>query len=562
MEWRLGKRLGALFLLVGFCLAAAQERHNFLGVNGELRDDAGPYYFIGHGDSSNAYARAGPLANAMGLSLSFDDATKTLIFRQGSTVARLQATADIAHGLVKRPDVLTLDGRNIDSPMGILVEGTAYVAITPIVEAFGGESDWHAGDRLITIETADRLPALIPPPRLGAPKANTTRVALDLPSGHPSNIAAGEKLLVIALPDARGDPITLTPSDPNLESVAFQQLGSDLVVVMRTRHPIDPTGLGFEIGRVGHPDREVLYVDFAPDLRGQAVEPLPTETPASAAPAARRTVVIDAGHGGHDPGTSSTFAIEEQVVLDIALKLRDLLVNEGIEVILTRDHDTYLTLKERSTYSTPDRNLFISIHANAAPSSQATGIETWVFGQPLNPGLINQAIRENGGGAAGEALTQEALASAEGIAGDILKEAQLNYSLTLAQLVQDRMIDATGARDRGVKANVFYVISTARIPAVLVEVGFVSNADEGRRLGHPELPRHAGRGPGQRDPGIPRQRGVAGQPLMARRHVSPAGGLPRQQPNALALPSSRCTSAPNTTTTPISSMNRNSAATS
>ena len=126
--------------------------------------------------------------------------------------------------------------------------------------------------------------------------------------------------------------------------------------------------------------------------------------------------------------------------------------------------------------------MFISIHANSAPNPNAEGIETWVFGQPLNPSLINQAIRENGGGAAGEALTQEALSNANGIAGDILKEAQLNYSLTLAKIVQDRMVTATGAKDRGVKQNVFYVISTARIPAILVEVGFLNNSLEGPKL--------------------------------------------------------------------------------
>jgi N-acetylmuramoyl-L-alanine amidase len=104
-----------------------------------------------------------------------------------------------------------------------------------------------------------------------------------------------------------------------------------------------------------------------------------------------------------------------------------------------------------------------------------------VFGQPLDPSLIDQAIRENGGGEVGQALTQEAAEHAN-IAGEIVRQNQLSYSLNLAEAVQSRLVSATGARDRGVRQNLFYVIRTARIPAILVEVGFISNPDEGPKL--------------------------------------------------------------------------------
>ena len=86
-----------------------------------------------------------------------------------------------------------------------------------------------------------------------------------------------------------------------------------------------------------------------------------------------------------------------------------------------------------------------------------------------------------GGGELGEQLTAQAAENAD-IAGDILRETQLNYSLGLANLVQDRLIEATGATDRGVRQNLFYVIRNSRIPAILVELGFVSHPEEGRKL--------------------------------------------------------------------------------
>lgn len=491
MRWGLGQRFSAFFLLLGLCLATAQERTSIkLMINEELLPEVGPYYFS---DSENSFAKAAPLAEALGLALNFDHSSKELTFQQGDTVAQLQTTADITQGLVKRSGVFTVNGQSIDSPMGILVDGTAYVAITPIVLAFEGESDWHLSDTLIVVRTADQLPALIPAPRIGShsgDRGEFTRVSLDLPVGQEAIIEVGQDLLFVTLPDVRGYPYTLADY-VNLERLTFERVGSDLSLIIRPRHAIDPAGNGFRVGRWNPPDRdevEILYIDFGPGFQGGPVEPPISEPPFQERLGAPdpKTVVIDPGHGGHDPGASSTFAIEEEIVFDIALQLKQLLEDEGIGVVLTRDRDAFRTLEERSTFAAPDQhNLFVSIHANAAPNPAASGIETWIFGQPLDPSLIDQAIRENGGGAVGEALTQEVLeliSSIDATKSDVIKDGQLQYSCALAQIVQARMVEATGANDRGVRQNAFYVISTARIPAVLVEVGFVSNEDEGSKL--------------------------------------------------------------------------------
>ncbi len=493
------KRLAlVLSLLLFIAAASAQQRHNYLAVNGAVLDEAGPYYFIAQGDSGNAFAKASQLAGAMGLSVEYVAAERRLVFEDGARTVAFDATSDIAAGLVKRDGVVAISPplrgvASLASPMAILVDGTAYVAISPLVNAFDGISDWHADRRLITVDTADKLGYSLAAPRTGLTNG-VSRVAIDLPAGSQYEVAAGNGTLIVALPGARAQEFSRTLDDPNLKSVRLAPLSGATRLVVEAAYTLDPAGRGFEVGTVPKADGFTLYVDFAPSLVGAAVLALEMTTgPANlteatepqalaSVPELRRVVVLDAGHGAHDPGTVSTYAIEKHVVLSVTMKLKALLEARGIEVVLTRERDVFLTLQQRSEFATPERNLFVSIHANSAPNVSATGIETWVFGEPLDPTLVDRAIRENGGGAEGAALTEAARQAATDLATDILREAQLNYSLSLAEAVQRHMVEATGARDRGVRTNLFYVIRTARIPAVLVELGFVSNAEEGPKL--------------------------------------------------------------------------------
>ncbi len=488
--------LAVLVVLFGLLPGAAwaQERHNFLSIDGAIVDDAGPYYFIAYGDSGNAFMRAGAFAEAAGLDLTFDGTSKRLTFSSGVRRVVIDATADVRAGLVKRADVVRYDGGSFESPMAILVDGVSYVPITPVVAALGGDSGWHAEARVVTVDLPDPNAGVqLAAPRLGLTDG-VSRVALDLPAGHPYQVAVNGSSLAVLLPGVKAPAFARTvDEDPNVERLAFEVLDGVVALVVHTRHPLAPTGQGYRVGTLPRGDVDTVYVDFAPTVTGAAatpmsggvtaVGPLPTAPLAVAEAQPRRhTVVIDAGHGGHDPGATSSWAREEDIVLDVALRLKALLEAEGVHVVLTRDDDTFLTLQERSTFATTDRNVFVSIHANSADASSAQGIETWVFGRPLDPGLISRAIDENGGGDVGAARTEEAAAIATDIAGDILRETQLNYSLALADMVQGRLVRATDANDRGVRQNLFYVIRNSRIPAILVEVGFVSNPDEGRRL--------------------------------------------------------------------------------
>jgi len=488
------RRLLLLAVLLIAGLACAQQRHNYLAVDGRLVE-AGPYYFIEHGDSSNAFARASVLAEAMGLRVEYLGEQKLLRFTDGYRVVTFEATADVRAGLEKRPGIVKLDpllrGSNtLDSPMAILVDGVSYVPITPLVTAFDGQSDWNAAARLVTIDTAELLGHVVPAPRVGV-NGGYTRVALDLPADATYQLAAGSRSFVVVVPGARAEPATIVVDDDHLGSVSVASSSGRVTVTVTTRFDLDPEGRGYAVGTVPKANGNTLYVDFAPDRTGAAVTAIGQPRPASEpqalaqAPRGRQVVVIDAGHGGHDPGANSRHATEKAVVLAVARMLAERLEAAGLEVILTRDHDTFLTLQQRSEFATTDKNIFVSIHANSADKSSAEGIETWVFGEPLDPALIERAIRENGGGAVGEELTREARRVADQLAFDILREAQFNLSLSLAESVQSHLVSATGAKDRGVRTNLFYVLRTARIPAILVELGFVSNPDEGSRLSDP-----------------------------------------------------------------------------
>jgi N-acetylmuramoyl-L-alanine amidase len=483
--------LALLAALIGGA-ALAQERHNFLAINGEISEEAGPYYFISFGDSGNAYMRAGAFARAAELDLTFDDASKRLTFSDGVQRVVIDATADVRHGLVKRPDTVRYDGGALESPMAILIGGVSFVPITPIVAALGGDSDWHAAARVITIELPDPTDLTqLAAPRTGTPTPGVSRVAVDIPTGHPYQIAVNGSSLAMLLPGVHAPAYAHRPDDPNIASVAYEVIDGVVALVVHTTFPLDPSGRGFSVGTVPRDSHDVLYVDFAPDARGAAATPMAEGVvglpPVASQPVLetsprRYTVVLDAGHGGHDPGAVAPWGREKEIVLDVTLRLKQLLEAKGVHVIVTRNDDTFLSLQQRSSFSGTDRNIFVSIHANAADNRAAEGIETWVFGRPLDPSLIERAIRENGGGDVGVARTAEAERIANDIAGQIMRESQLNYSLSLANVVQNRLVAATGARDRGVRQNLFYVIRNSRIPAILVELGFVTHAEEGRRL--------------------------------------------------------------------------------
>src|SRR5262245_13873002 len=193
-------------------------------------------------------------------------------------------------------------------------------------------------------------------------------------------------------------------------------------------------------------------------------------------------IVIDAGHGGHDPGAKGKGVTEAELVLDVALRLEKLLQKvPGVDVILTRRTDDFIPLPERTAIANRDgADLFLSIHANASSSTQAHGIETYFLNFANNQSEAAVAAREN-------ATSAQAMGALPDFVKAIALHNKLDESRDFATQVQRAMVERLRAsnrtlRDLGVKQAPFVVLIGAVMPSVLAEVSFVTNPQEARLL--------------------------------------------------------------------------------
>ena len=171
-----------------------------------------------------------------------------------------------------------------------------------------------------------------------------------------------------------------------------------------------------------------------------------------------KVVYLDAGHGGYDPGASYFGISEKSLTLAIQSRVKAKLEAEGYQVVTTRTSDTYVDLTDRSrAANASESDIFVSIHINASGSSAAQGIETYYY-QPYAeyPSRINATYHAN--------------------------PTRLSMSDTLANAIQSSLINATGAQNQGVKRRTFAVLRETTAPAVLLELGFLSNPQEAARL--------------------------------------------------------------------------------
>ncbi len=200
------------------------------------------------------------------------------------------------------------------------------------------------------------------------------------------------------------------------------------------------------------------------------------------------TVVIDPGHGGHDPGAVGPSGLKEKdVVLRIARRLKEKLLTEGgkfgiRKVHLTRSDDRYVALEDRTAIAKKKgADIFISIHSNAARSSKAHGIETYILGFTEDERSLQLAAREN-------AMTTRRVRDKENIVRKILAKSGKEDSDKLAKHVHDSMIRSVSSKyshikDRNVKPAPFLVLlGTKHFPSLLVETAFITNTREEKRL--------------------------------------------------------------------------------
>ena len=196
-------------------------------------------------------------------------------------------------------------------------------------------------------------------------------------------------------------------------------------------------------------------------------------------------IVIDPGHGGQDPGAISGGTSEAQLVLDIALRLEELIKKDPLlDVVLTRRADVFVPLEERTAIANrAGADLFVSIHANASRNPDARGVETYFLNFASNPDAEAVAAREN-------ATSGKTMASLPEIVRAITLNNKLDESRDLAGQTQRALVRRLrgahpGLRDLGVKQAPFVVLIGATMPSVLVEASFLSNRAEGKLLRSP-----------------------------------------------------------------------------
>lgn len=210
-------------------------------------------------------------------------------------------------------------------------------------------------------------------------------------------------------------------------------------------------------------------------------EPVPT-------PDATRVIVLDAGHGGHDPGAIGKNGLREKdITLALALKLREILSKDPMnKIVLTRTKDAYLTLKERTDLASKnDADLFVSIHVNASSKRSARGVETYFLSWTDDEEVLKVASKENR--ISISELKKEARTELDLILDSLELQGKRDESVKLANFINTSIVSSLGVRygdanDLGVKKGPFYVLYTKGIPSVLVEVSFISNPTEEKRL--------------------------------------------------------------------------------
>ena len=253
-----------------------------------------------------------------------------------------------------------------------------------------------------------------------------------------------------------------------------------LIIDVRGERPAEISRLEPSISSAPDP-----LAELRPDERPTVIEKKPRTQKRPAISKIRR-IVIDPGHGGHDPGAVGPSGLQEkEVVLAVGLRLRDLLKEElGLDVVMTRSSDVFIPLEERTAIANKvNADLFLSVHANAAPNRNAAGIETYYLNLAKTEKAAQLAAKENG-------TSLEKVSVLQAILFDLMANYKLNDSAHLAEEVQKALYKKirgqhADVRNLGVKQGPFYVLVGATMPSILVETAVLSNLHEEARLKDP-----------------------------------------------------------------------------
>lgn len=203
-----------------------------------------------------------------------------------------------------------------------------------------------------------------------------------------------------------------------------------------------------------------------------------------------KCICIDAGHGGKDPGCVGSKTYEKHIVLNVALKVGQMIRNQypDIKVVYTREKDVFIDLNKRGKIANAHKaDLFISIHVNAVGTKSVKGIETYVLGLHKTEENLKVAMKENAVIKYEDDYTLkydgfDPLKAESYIIFSMMQNLFLGKSLSIAGLVQEELIRTTGKVDRSVRQAGYLVLKDVAMPAILIELGFLSNPEEERFL--------------------------------------------------------------------------------
>jgi len=389
--------------------------------------------------------------------------------------------------------LVALDGRDALLPVPILeIDGDLWLPMVFFTAVLAPETgirlEWDAenlrlvvGDRESNVSGVRIVPLT---------RATSLRLQCVEPlSYRASSPDAG--VIELKVYGAQADPSRLRQGGRGLiDAVSARQYDGHLMVTVR----VDDLVTRFRT--TSEDDGRVIVLTVEEEQLSALPEPLPrgeAELAIQDAPVdvtrqlEVRTVVVDAGHGGSNPGVDGVGGIlEKNVNLAVALKLREELRRRGFEVVLTRDDDQHLSLAERAEIANAaGGDLFISLHCNGWFNEGARGFETYFLSPAKSDWSQSVEAVENSG--------HDEPDDVEFIVWDLVQNSFISASSDLAEVVQAEVTRDLGQPDRGVRQAGFRVLVGAWMPAVLLEMGFLTHPDEARQLARDSYQRQLAR---------------------------------------------------------------------
>ncbi len=387
--------------------------------------------------------------------------------------------------LYDRKSLASVDGDLRLLSSNVLLDGGRWLVPVDSVPRFLApllrkKAEWRPAQRTLLIGNVS-IPRLTVRTAVGG---NAVRVAIESSEKVPYRVAQEQGRITVAIPR---DVVDVSYQAERftggiVEGVQFLGGKDNVFAITLGRRFRD-----LQAHEEESPPRLVLDFQAMP-MAAQEPSPSPTATAAPRAPApegpAVRTVVIDPGHGGDDVGAKGPGgAFEKDVTLAIARKVRATVANTlGVQAFLTRDKDQEVALDERTAFANNYKSdLFISIHANASRAQGARGSEVYFLSYQASDDESRRVAAQEGGEVPAGARVPPGSDVAL-ILWDMAQAEHLEESSALASRIQDELAEVTGSGGRGVKQAPFRVLVGAAMPAVLVEVAFISNSEEEKLL--------------------------------------------------------------------------------